>query len=53
MFPAAYAALAASPGVRRHGIKSTSQAMPGRRNCVFRTPRAWRTRQPRCPMSSM
>ena len=43
----------ASPGVRRHGIKSTSQAMPGRRNCVFRTPRGWRTRQQRCPMSSM
>ena len=39
MFPGAYAALVASPGVRRHGIKSTFQAMPGRRNSVFRTPR--------------
>jgi hypothetical protein len=53
MFPAACAALVASPGVRRHGIKSTSQAMPGRRNCVFRTPRGWRTRPQRCPMSGM
>jgi 5-methyltetrahydropteroyltriglutamate--homocysteine methyltransferase len=43
----------ANPSVRRHGIKSTSQAMPGRRNCVFRTPRGWRTRRQRCPMSSM
>src|SRR5215471_4418663 len=53
MFPAASAALVASPGVRRHGIKSTFQAMPGRRNCVFRTLRGWRTRQQRCLTSSM
>ena len=53
LFPAASAALVASPGVRRHGIKSTFQAMLGRRNCVFRTLRGWRARQQRCLMSSM
>ena len=39
MFPGASAALVASRSVRRHAIKSTSQATRGRRSSGFRTPR--------------
>ena len=53
MFPGASAALVASPGARRHGINSNFQATSGRWQCVFRTPRACRTRQRRSRMSGM